>query len=462
MSGSANDQERLERTLRMAWAGEDRELAARVRESGEGLVRQLYGAVRMTRLHALDNAAYDKPIHELVDTLARLLDLLGAVHLVAVEDQVYVNDIRVRLDPRTDLGRLLGEELRRHRVGGMTFHALPTSEELRALVALFARQPDPRRPRQVLQQVLVAKRIDCIELTGVFRYRTSGERINVPRADSMRVAGRAAVLVDAAFENLGANRIPNPLPIRRAVTDILEAGTGDVGLWQEQDAVSAYSAHTLRAALVSMLIGRALGLSDEALQDLGVAAMFHDVGYAAREGASSLDGEDDQELAGYPPPFERHPSAGARLLLRQRGFHAAKINRVLATLHHHRDLDDQRGKPVLFGRILRIAEAYDNLQRPDGGGRTPPDALRCLMRYAGSRYDPLLVQLLVNVLGCYPPGTLLQLEDGRVVRSRSVTRNLATFDRPLCELVRRANGGTPTTQELVDLAVEGRVEAEMS
>lgn len=461
MSDGHHDQTQLERTLRRAWAGEDRELASRVRERGEGLVRQLYGAVRMTRLHALDNQAYDKPIEELTSTLTVLVDLLGAVHLVAVEDQVYVNDIRVRLDPRTDLGRLLGEELRRHRVGGMTFHAVPEPEALRALVALFARQPDPRNPRPVLQAVLGNQGIDCIELTGVFRYRTSGERVAVQQTDVARVASRAAVLVDAAFENLGANRIPNPLPIRRAVTDILEAGTGAVGLWQEQDASSAYAAHTLRVALTSMLIGRALGLSDEALQDLGVAAMFHDVGYAAREGAESLDGEDDDELAGYPPPFQRHTTAGARLLLRQRGFHAAKVQRVLATLHHHRDMEDPRGRPLLFGRILRIAEAYDNLQRPTGGGMAPPDALRCLARYAGSRYDRVLVQLLINTLGCYPPGSLLQLEDGRVVRSVSVVRNRATFGKPLCELVRLPDGSRPSQRDLVDLAVEGRVEAEV-
>ncbi len=462
MSDPQGDQGRLERTLRRAWAGEDRELATRVRERGEGLVRQLYGAVRMTRLHALDNQAYDKPILELGETLTELVDLLGAVHLVAVEDQVYVNDVRVRLDPRTDLGRLLGEELRRHRVGGLTFHGVPDPLDLRSLVALFARQPDPRKPRQVLQGVLVSHGIDCIELTGVFRYRTSGERAAPQRGDVARVAFRAAALVDAAFDNLGANRIPNPLPIRRAVTDILEAGAGAVGLWQEHDVASAYSAHSLRVALTSMLIGRGLNLSDEALQDLGVAAMFHDVGYAAREGAESMDGEDDAELAGYPPPLERHPSAGARLLLRQRGFHAAKIHRVLATLHHHRDCEDDRGRPLLFGRILRIAEAYDNLQRPDGGDRSPPDALRSLKRYAGSRYDPVLVQLLVNTLGCYPPGTMLQLEDGRVVRSVSVARNQATFDKPLCELVRRADGSEPRERDLVDLAVEGRVEAELS
>ena len=124
-------------------------------------------------------------------------------------------------------------------------------------------------------------------------------------------------------------------------------------------------------------------------------------------------------------------------------------------------MEDPRGQPLLFGRILRIAEAYDNLQRPAGGGNTPPDALRCLTRYARSRYDPVLVQLLINTLGCYPPGSLLQLEDGRVVRSVSVVRNLATFEKPLCELVRLPDGSLPSQRDLVDLAVEGRVEAEV-
>ena len=91
----------------------------------------------------------------------------------------------------------------------------------------------------------------------------------------------------------------------------------------------------------------------------------------------------------------------------------------------------------------------------------PPDALRCLARYAGSRYDRVLVQLLINTLGCYPPGSLLQLEDGRVVRSVSVVRNRATFGKPLCELVRLPDGSRPSQRDLVDLAVEGRVEAEV-
>ena len=47
--------------------------------------------------------------------------------------------------------------------------------------------------------------------------------------------------------------------------------------------------------------------SEEAIQDLGVCAMFHDMGYAAREGADQANGEH-----GYAPPYERHASAGAQ------------------------------------------------------------------------------------------------------------------------------------------------------
>jgi hypothetical protein len=44
-------------------------------------------------------------------------------------------------------------------------------------------------------------------------------------------------------------------------------------------------------------------------------------------------------------------------------------------------------------------------------------ALAVMLKWAGTRYDPVLLQLLVNALGAYPPGTLLKLGDGRVVRS---------------------------------------------
>ena len=450
------DQQSLGRTLDRARASEDRELAVRVREFGEQLARQLFGLLRMTRLHAMDNEAYDKPLVELQRTVATLVELLGAIYLVLVEDQIYVNDIRVRVDERSDVGALLAEELRRYQIGGVVIHDVPDLTELRGFVTLFTLPPVSSRPRQFLQQHCVSTGLLNFELSGIYRFRTNADKPIATRVDLQRVAARTTRLVESAFDNLGANRLPNPLPLRRAVTDILEAGEGTERLWDEPAGASPYGAHALRVSIVAMLIARAAGLSEEAIQDLGVAAMFHDVGYAAREGAQRAS-EATEERAGYAPPFERHAPAGARLLIRQRGFHAAKVYRVLATLQHHRDAGDSLGRPLLHARILRIAEAYDSLQRADGPAMDPPTALRCLAGHTPGRYDPLLVQLLVNTLGAYPPGTLLELEDGRVVRSCGFVRSPETFDEPLCEVVTETDGRAPAEPMRVDLSLGGVV-----
>ena len=112
MDEIANAQHSLGAAVDKAKGGEDRELAAQVRDAGERFVRQVFGCLRLTRYHDLENKAYDKPIDEFHETLQGLIRLLGAVHLVAVEGQIYINDVRVRMDERLDTAVQLGRELR--------------------------------------------------------------------------------------------------------------------------------------------------------------------------------------------------------------------------------------------------------------------------------------------------------------------------------------------------------------
>jgi hypothetical protein len=109
-------QEALARALGRARLGEDRALANQVRELGERLAHLLLGLLRMTRLHSPDNNAFNKPVEDLHMTLVQLHDLLGSVHLVAVEDQVYVNDIRIRAPEKASSIRDWTEL--RHNCGG--------------------------------------------------------------------------------------------------------------------------------------------------------------------------------------------------------------------------------------------------------------------------------------------------------------------------------------------------------
>jgi hypothetical protein len=415
----------LGRALGRARIGEDRALANEVRELGERLAHLLSGLLRMTRLHSPDNSAFNKPVEDLHTTLVQLQDLLGSVHLVAVEDQVYVNDIRIRAGERASGIRELGTELQRHNTGGITFHLPLDGPAIRSLIGCLGGTAAPAEPRTSLARALHAAGITGLELQGRFRFRMASEA-RAETADPRGFASRALAATDEAFQNLAAGRVPNPLPLRRLVTELLERSLTSEELWADPGEAPAYAVHQLRVAQLSLLVGRGLSLPESVLQDLGVAALYHDCGYAA--GAAD----------GAAVPFERHGAAGARLMLRQRGFHEAKMRRVLAILQHHRDANE-RPSPGLFGRILRVAEDFDTLARRSGK-HSPTMALAVMLKEAGTRYDAALVQLLINALGAYPPGTILKLPDGRIVRSIAPARSPETFAQPLARCLRLADG----------------------
>jgi hypothetical protein len=436
-------QEELGRAIGRARIGEDRELANRVRELGERLAHLLLGLLRMTRMHSPDNHAFDRPVEELHNTLVHLHEILGSIHLVAVEDQVYVNDIRIRTGEKATSTQELGDELRRHNVGGVTFHQPLEGPAIRALIGCLGAEPSAEEPRTALAAGVEAAGVTGVELQGRFRFRMAGEGrqqdVATERGD---ILSRALAATDEAFQNLAAGRVPNPLPLRRVVTEILEGDLGAEELWVDPPDGSALAQHQLRVALVALLVGRGAGLPQGVLQDLGVSALYHDCGYA-------------RGAAGTPVPPETHPAAGAWLLLRQKGFHEAKTRRVRAALEHHRDAS-ARPHPGLFGRVLRIAEDYDTLTHR--GGLSPTLALAKMLKAAGTLYDTVLLQLAVNALGAYPPGTLLRLEDDTVVRVARPSAGPQAFSKPLARALQLGDGSAaPADWPLLDLKDVGPV-----
>jgi hypothetical protein len=435
-------QEELGRAIGRARIGEDRELANRVRELGERLAHLLMGLLRMTRMHSPDNQAYDRPVQEFHVTLVHLYEILGAVHLVAVEDQVYVNDIRIRTGEKATGIHELGDELQQHNVGGVTFHQPLEDPSIRGLIGCLGAEPAAAEPRTALASALESAGVAGVELQGRFRFRMAGEE-QQEVTDRRDLLTRALTVTDEAFQNLAAGRVPNPLPLRRIVTELLERDLGAEELWGDLPEGPAFAQHQVRVALLALVVGRGAGLSQSVMQDLGVSALYHDCGWAAGAGGAS-------------PAADRHPAAGAWLLLRQKGFHEAKTRRILATLEHHRDAGG-RPRPGLFGRILRIVEDYETYSRP-GGPLSPTMALARMLGAAGPRYDPVLLQLLVNALGAYPPGTFLRLEDGSVVRVAALARGPETFARPLARRLRLADGSPALADApLLDLKDAGKL-----
>ncbi|MFL5272172.1 MAG: hypothetical protein ACJ79E_08950, partial [Anaeromyxobacteraceae bacterium] len=165
----------LARAVGRARAGEDRDLGQILRDEGSALAQALAGLLKLARVHAAGNHAFDAPAAEAARVMAHLVALLGRVQLVCVEDQIYVNDVRVRT-PASASGDELGAELARHNVGGLTFHAPLREPQVRAVVAAFAAAPAPVAPRRALQAALVASCASALELAPRYRFRTGAEQ----------------------------------------------------------------------------------------------------------------------------------------------------------------------------------------------------------------------------------------------------------------------------------------------
>ncbi len=69
----------------------------------------------------------------------------------------------------------------------------------------------------------------------------------------------------------------------------------------------------------------------------------------------------------------------------------------------------------------------------------------------GSEYDPDLLALFVQVMGLYPPGSLLELTNGRWVLGVSGGRDEQRFAWPLARVVREADGNDADASEELDL-----------
>ena len=221
MSTVGTIQARLERALQRASQSDDRELAGRIRDEGHRLVFLLNGLLRSSRMYSTDNNALEAPSREFAGTLRGLLDLLGVIHVVCVEDQIYVNDVRLRVrqteQPVIDN---LVAALGRHDVGGISFHQPLDAGAMKAFAAAIAGPAAETRPRAALAARLAA--LGDMQLSGKWRFRLTGDSAPTAHLDYAEVLRRAGEVVTEAVANMASGRLPNPLPVRRAVMEMAD------------------------------------------------------------------------------------------------------------------------------------------------------------------------------------------------------------------------------------------------
>jgi diguanylate cyclase (GGDEF)-like protein len=155
----------------------------------------------------------------------------------------------------------------------------------------------------------------------------------------------------------------------------------------------------------AVAVGQRLGLDDEALDQLRLAAELHDVGKVAIPDAiiHKAGPLDESEWAF----MRRHTLIGERIVAAAPAL--GPVAKLVRASHERWDgtgyPDATPGHDIALGaRIIAVCDAYDAMvsDRPYRRGRSAPVAVDELRRCAGTQFDPAVVDAFVAELAAQP------------------------------------------------------------
>jgi len=159
--------------------------------------------------------------------------------------------------------------------------------------------------------------------------------------------------------------------------------------------------HSAHMAEMCLQIGRELGLSEERMTTLELAAHIHDVGKigtpdAVLDKPGRLTPDEWHEIL-------RHPAVGADFLA-----DIEELAEVASIIRHHHERFDGTGYPdglkgdgiPFLSKILAVADAFEAMtsDRPYRGASTWEDALSELEANSGTQFDPVVVEAAGRVI----------------------------------------------------------------
>ena len=257
---------------------------------------------------------------------------------------------------------------------------------------------------------------------------------------------------------------PNLKKIKRVVQgivdQILNEETSLIGLTTIRDYDEYTFTHSVNVCIFSVALGKRLGLNKIQLYDLGLAALFHDIG-KSRVPQSVLNktgGLTDEEWR----LIAAHPWLGTLALFAVRGS-AELPYRAMIVAHEHHMKRDLTGYPrplrprqlSVFSKIVAIADGFDAATSRRAYQTVPftPAQVMLEMRDNPRRgMDPVIVKAFINLTGIYPVGTLVVLDTFELGIVHAANPLQDMLSRPLIRVISDAQGNLQFPGALVDLA----------
>ncbi|MGE0460775.1 MAG: HD-GYP domain-containing protein [Vicinamibacterales bacterium] len=396
---------------------------ARQLRVAEDFVRRFAAALRGAQLYTPGHPLVTRALAALADSTAQLLADQPSVAMGLVGHEIVVGEVPL---PRAaeNYGELM-RRLKRLGIERIAFDRGVTPDELTALTLTLS-HPE-RAVGQTAPGAAPSEAFDTLNRLlhiRVGRIKVD-ERIDTSAADIAairRLYVEASAVAEEVWEAAKNEGAPDPRQARTLIEQLSQAVAQNRTALLALTALKEYDnytfTHMVNVSILTMAQARALGIDGTLLREFGLAGLMHDIG-KVRTPAEILRKPDrltEDEMS----VMRRHVVDGAEIL--RRTPEIPSIAPVVAFEHHLRA--DGTGYPVGVSRaklnlatmLCSIADVYDAMrsQRAYQGSLPTERILEVMRRADGHQFDQHLVRRFTQLLGIYPPGNLVQLDDGAI------------------------------------------------
>lgn len=264
--------------------------------------------------------------------------------------------------------------------------------------------------------------------------------------------------VSKSLDSLIDEDIVDSLKMKLVTNAIMDNLSGNYQMFSALSEVKDYDSatftHLLNVSILSIYFSNKLGLDREDSLSIGAAALLHDIGKLSIsrtiiQKSGKLKEEEFNRIMS-------HTILGAEILLQH--IDALGPLPAVVAFEHHLGWDGKgypkvgfQRKPTLASSIVHICDEYDALtQRRSYKRDYPPEVVYQIMnRQKGSKFSPQLLDKFFKLIGLWPQGTIVLLNDSRVAIVRQV--NEEDIYGPKVEVV------SGQKREIIDLSATSQL-----
>jgi putative nucleotidyltransferase with HDIG domain len=413
------------------------------------------------RIYDLNNHLVVEQISSVCDEIQDLLESEKETIFTVRLSTLYLNGIKVLFSfTNYYLFKFLSSQLTKREIGLLKFGKDLKRDELKLFLFLLGKkEEDSKKPFETFLGILEEKRIQniSIEKTQTLDESTTNEK------NAKKVFFLGITHLKEMFDSFKRNeRIPLSTTRRlmqSLFNNIVQNESFTYGLTTIKNFDEYTLNHSINVCILSISLGRKLGLDRNELAELGISAFFHDFGKTdiPKEILVKPGKLDSQERE----IIEKHPHLGAEKLIRLKETSRLPIRAINVAMEHHVK-EDLTGYPKyqkkrhlnLYSKIVKICDVYDALttKRPYRDKVfTRDETLSMMMVSSGTEFDPIILKVFANMMGQYPIGTLVLLNTGEIGIVKEANPDLSRLLQPKVKIIADEKGNK-IDGDIADLA----------